>query len=83
MMKEPPRRLGCIAAQGGETAIRNHPFFKEISWDALESRKVKPPFKPKIVRYSLINPVLLNLICRKINVMPLISTRISRGKSRC
>lgn len=49
MTKNPGKRLGCVASQGGEAAIRNHCFFKEISWDALEGRRVKPPFKPKIV----------------------------------
>uniref|UniRef100_A0A1S4MWU8 Protein kinase C n=1 Tax=Pediculus humanus subsp. corporis TaxID=121224 RepID=A0A1S4MWU8_PEDHC len=48
MTKNPSKRLGCVASQGGEAAIRNHSFFKDISWDALEARRVKPPFKPKI-----------------------------------
>lgn len=48
MTKNPSRRLGCVAAQGTEQAIRVHPFFKDIDWTALEQRKVKPPFKPKI-----------------------------------
>ena len=51
MTKNPAKRLGCVAAQGGETAIRVHAFFKDIDWDALEARKVKPPFRPKIVRH--------------------------------
>lgn len=49
MTKNPSRRLGCAAANGGETAIRTHAFFQHMDWDALEARKVKPPFKPKIV----------------------------------
>jgi len=49
MTKNPLRRLGCVPSQGSEDAIRAHPFFREIEWDALEQRKVKPPFKPKIV----------------------------------
>ena len=49
MTKNPARRLGCVVSQGVEAAIRIHPFFKEIDWEALESRKVKPPFRPKIV----------------------------------
>ncbi|CAL8090851.1 unnamed protein product [Orchesella dallaii] len=48
MTKNPTRRLGCVAAQGAEAAIRVHAFFKEIDWEALENRKVKPPFRPKI-----------------------------------
>ncbi|EFA07407.1 protein C kinase 98E-like protein [Tribolium castaneum] len=48
MTKNPSRRLGCVTAHGGEAAIRVHPFFRDIDWNALEQRKVKPPFKPKI-----------------------------------
>ncbi|XP_063222586.1 protein kinase C isoform X2 [Bacillus rossius redtenbacheri] len=48
MTKNSLKRLGCVAAQGTEAAIRVHPFFREIDWDALENRRVKPPFKPKI-----------------------------------
>ncbi|XP_044266053.1 protein kinase C-like [Tribolium madens] len=48
MTKNPNKRLGCVASQGGEAAIKVHPFFKEIDWTALEQKKVKPPFKPRI-----------------------------------
>ncbi|KAG5266704.1 hypothetical protein AALO_G00235190 [Alosa alosa] len=48
MTKSPNKRLGCVVAQGLEEAIKVHPFFKEIDWDLLEQRKVKPPFKPRI-----------------------------------
>lgn len=51
MTKNPLRRLGCVQSQGSEDAIRAHPFFREIDWDALEARKVKPPFKPRIVSF--------------------------------
>lgn len=46
MTKNPARRLGC---SDGETAIRTHLFFKEMDWDALELRKVRPPFRPRVV----------------------------------
>ncbi|XP_024085273.1 protein kinase C [Cimex lectularius] len=48
MTKNPSKRLGCVSIQGGELAIRTHAFFKEMDWDALEARRLKPPFKPKI-----------------------------------
>ncbi|XP_014669885.1 PREDICTED: calcium-independent protein kinase C-like isoform X2 [Priapulus caudatus] len=48
MTKNPVRRLGCVEAYGGEEAIKHHPFFREMNWEALEHRRVKPPFKPKI-----------------------------------
>lgn len=48
MTKNPSKRLGCVPSQNGEEAIRRHAFFKEMDWDALEARRVKPPFRPKI-----------------------------------
>lgn len=49
MTKNRNKRLGCVLADGLEAAIRIHPFFRDLDWDALENRRVKPPFKPKIV----------------------------------
>jgi novel protein kinase C epsilon type len=49
MIKNSAKRLGCVATQGGEKAILVHPFFRDIDWIALEQKKVRPPFKPKIV----------------------------------
>ncbi len=50
MTKNPTKRLGCVKAHGGERAILTHSFFHEkIDWELLEERKVKPPFRPKIV----------------------------------
>jgi len=50
MTKSPTKRLGCVKAHGGERAILIHSFFHDkIDWEALEDRKVTPPFKPKIV----------------------------------
>lgn len=46
MTKNPARRLGCV---GNENQIRNHLFFKDFDWEALEARKVKPPFRPRVV----------------------------------
>ena len=37
-------------AHGGEENIKHHPFFRDVKWRELEERRVKPPFKPKIVR---------------------------------
>lgn len=55
MTKNPVRRLGCVKVHGGERAILIHSFFHDkIDWEALEERKVKAPFKPKIVSLSVI-----------------------------
>lgn len=51
MTKNPAKRLGCVTANGGESAIRTHPFFQYMDWEALEGRKLKPPFRPKIVSF--------------------------------
>ncbi|XP_070577951.1 calcium-independent protein kinase C-like isoform X1 [Ptychodera flava] len=48
MTKNPAKRLGCVESQGLEKAIREHPFFREIDWEALEQKKIKAPFRPKI-----------------------------------
>lgn len=48
MTKNPAKRLGCVAANGGEAAIKVHPFFQHMDWEALEGRRVKPPIKPKV-----------------------------------
>ncbi len=46
LTKDPSMRLGCEVSQGAEAAIRLHPFFKDIDWEALEAKKVQPPFRP-------------------------------------
>ncbi|XP_066596502.1 protein kinase C [Prorops nasuta] len=48
MTKNPAKRLGCVVANGGESAIKVHPFFQQMDWEALEARKLKPPAKPRI-----------------------------------
>ena len=53
MQKNPTKRLGCVTAHGAEEAIKHHSFFRSIKWDDLENRKIKPPFRPKIVRAKL------------------------------
>jgi len=49
MQKNVSKRLGCVAAHGGEEAIKHHSFFRSIDWDKMEKRQIKPPFRPKIV----------------------------------
>ncbi|TKS86590.1 Protein kinase C eta type [Collichthys lucidus] len=48
LTKNPARRLGCVASEGGESAVISHPFFTGIDWDKLNRREIEPPFKPRI-----------------------------------
>ena len=59
MTKNPCKRLGCVSVAGGEAAIRSHAFFRDMDWDALEARRLKPPFKPKIVGFSYLYALVL------------------------
>ncbi|CAH2236767.1 jg14257 [Pararge aegeria aegeria] len=46
MTKNPARRLGVA---GGAPGIRAHAFFRDVEWDALAARRLRPPFRPKVV----------------------------------
>jgi novel protein kinase C epsilon type len=61
MTKNPAKRLGCNS--DGENHIRSHAFFKEMDWDALEQRKVKPPFRPRVVSVGYCEPEFPSLKC--------------------
>lgn len=41
---DPDKRLGS----DGVDKIKKHPFFKNIDWDAIYAKKIKPPFIPRI-----------------------------------
>ncbi|DBA03148.1 TPA: hypothetical protein N0F65_003868 [Lagenidium giganteum] len=45
--RDPTYRIGCRPGAGVED-IKNHPFFMEIDWQALDNREVRPPFKPRV-----------------------------------
>lgn len=63
MTKSPNKRLGCVVAQGLEEAIKFHPFFREIDWTLLEQRKIRPPFKPRIVSSHAAQSTILKPLC--------------------
>ncbi|KAH0615417.1 hypothetical protein JD844_004624, partial [Phrynosoma platyrhinos] len=46
LQKCPEHRLGAGPEDAEE--IKTHPFFKEIDWDALFARTLKPPFQPTL-----------------------------------
>lgn len=62
MTKNRNKRLGCVVADGLEAAIKIHPFFRDLDWEALENRRIKPPFKPKIVSIFLLKFVNLRTL---------------------
>ncbi|XP_067861202.1 protein kinase C theta type isoform X2 [Heptranchias perlo] len=45
-VREPERRLGI------KGSIRQHAFFRDIDWQALENREAEPPFKPTVTSTS-------------------------------
>jgi len=47
LVKNPEQRLG---SNGSVDAIRQHPFFKAIDWQALHEKRVKPPEEEKAVK---------------------------------
>ncbi len=45
---DPDKRLGS----DGVDKIKKHPFFKNIDWEAIINKKIKPPFIPRIANES-------------------------------
>lgn len=43
--RNPRHRLG---AEGDAKELMNHPFFRDVDWDALAAKKLPPPFKPQV-----------------------------------
>ena len=44
--KEVKKRLGCNEL--GIEGLKKHPFFKDIDWNRLAIKEVKPPYVPKL-----------------------------------
>ncbi|KAG0265633.1 AGC protein kinase Gad8 [Actinomortierella ambigua] len=44
LTRDPNQRLG----NNGSSAIKQHPFFKAISFSQLMAKKIQPPFKPSV-----------------------------------
>jgi serine/threonine protein kinase len=52
MIKNPEQRLG---AHFGVKEIKDHPFCRDIDWDAVIEKRTVPPIKPSL-RYSNFDP---------------------------
>ena len=52
MAKNPSKRLGSNSETGPDQ-IKSQLFFKNIDWDKLARKEVKPPYRPKNVSPSL------------------------------
>jgi hypothetical protein len=52
LRKNPDRRLG--ASERDAEDVKKQAFFRNVSWDELLMRKVKPPFVPIVVSFNAI-----------------------------
>ena len=59
LTKDPYRRLG---AYGRLYNVRHHAFFISVDWRALQEKRVEPPEKPKIVKVSSTDCVLISFL---------------------
>lgn len=46
MQTKPAKRLG--SGRKGAADVKAHPFFADLSWDAMTAQTVKAPFQPVI-----------------------------------
>lgn len=44
--RNPAKRLGT--GPNGAKDIMEHPFFRNINWNDLKDKKIKPPYKPYV-----------------------------------
>ena len=68
--RNPVTRLGMPNSPHGP--IRDHQFFRSIDWQKLESRKLDPPLKPKLVSFDCIPEDVQN---RNHNYIPIVTFR--------
>jgi hypothetical protein len=48
--RKPVRRIG--SQQGRASDIKRHPWFAGFDWEALSSRRMPPPRKPKVSMHA-------------------------------
>jgi len=44
--RPPQRRLGNVPGDGDVEAVKAHPFFEGLDWEALYRRQIEPPWRP-------------------------------------
>lgn len=59
LRKNVERRLGSTERDAED--VKKQPFFRNIDWDGLLKKRVKPPFVPTIVRVILISSLSFSL----------------------
>ena len=59
LRKNPDRRLG--ASEKDAEDVKKQAFFRNVSWDDLLMRKIKPPFVPTIVSIPISIPIFMSI----------------------
>lgn len=50
LAREPSKRLGNRPGDNDVEAIKSHPFFASVDWNAILDKKVSPPWRPEAVK---------------------------------
>ena len=63
LKRTPKNRIG---ADNGTQDLKEHAFFSDIAWDALQERRITPPFRPTLVKaeqpQATLNPEFTNAL---------------------
>ncbi|TFL03995.1 kinase-like domain-containing protein [Pterulicium gracile] len=46
--RDPDARLGCRSLDEGIEDVRRHPWFSNLNWDLVETKRSEPPFTPDL-----------------------------------
>lgn len=46
--RDPDARLGCRSLDEGIEDVRRHPWFNNLNWDLIETKRSEPPFTPDL-----------------------------------
>ena len=77
LVKNPEQRLG---ARFGIKEIKDHPFCRDIDWNAVIEKRVMPPIKPSL-RYSNFDPDYTSMPVRFTFEEDLVRDTLTRRKS--